>query len=30
MADGSVTFVNSSIDRNVWWAMGTRDGGEAY
>lgn len=30
MADGSVTFVSSSIDRNVWWAMGTRDGGEAY
>jgi len=29
MADGSVTFVNNSIDRKGWWAMGTRDGGEA-
>jgi len=29
MADGSVTFVSDAIDRNVWWAMGTRDGGEA-
>ena len=29
MADGSVTFVNDSIERKVWWAMGSRDGGEA-
>jgi prepilin-type N-terminal cleavage/methylation domain-containing protein/prepilin-type processing-associated H-X9-DG protein len=29
MADGSVTFVSDSIDRNAWWAMGSRDGGEA-
>jgi prepilin-type N-terminal cleavage/methylation domain-containing protein len=29
MADGSVSFVNSSIDRKLWWSMGTRDGGEA-
>jgi len=30
MADGSVTWVSSSIDRKVWWAMGSRDGGEVY
>jgi prepilin-type N-terminal cleavage/methylation domain-containing protein len=29
MADGSVSFVTSAIDRKVWWAMGSRDGGEA-
>ena len=29
MADGSVTFVSNSVDRNAWWAMGSRDGGEA-
>ena len=30
MADGSVTFVGNSIDRRLWWAMGSRDGGETY
>jgi prepilin-type N-terminal cleavage/methylation domain-containing protein/prepilin-type processing-associated H-X9-DG protein len=29
MADGSVTFVSTSIDRKAWWAMGSRDGGES-
>ncbi len=29
MGDGSVRFVPNSIDINVWWAMGTRNGGEA-
>jgi prepilin-type processing-associated H-X9-DG protein len=28
MADGSVRFVKSSIARNVWWGLGTRNGGE--
>ncbi len=28
MADGSVAQVADSIDRNTWWAMGTRDGRE--
>jgi len=27
-ADGSVRFVKSSIARNVWWGLGTRNGGE--
>ncbi len=27
--DGSVHFVSESIDRQVWWALGTRNGGEA-
>jgi prepilin-type N-terminal cleavage/methylation domain-containing protein/prepilin-type processing-associated H-X9-DG protein len=30
MADGSVTFVSDLIDANVWRAMASRDGGEAY
>jgi prepilin-type N-terminal cleavage/methylation domain-containing protein/prepilin-type processing-associated H-X9-DG protein len=29
MADGSVQWIGDSIDRQAWWAMGTRDGGEA-
>jgi len=28
LADGHVRFVNESIDRNVWRAVGTRNGGE--
>jgi prepilin-type N-terminal cleavage/methylation domain-containing protein/prepilin-type processing-associated H-X9-DG protein len=28
MADGSVRFIKSSIGQNVWWALGTRNGGE--
>ena len=28
MADGRVTFIPESVDRQVWWAMGSRDGGE--
>ncbi|XZE21739.1 DUF1559 domain-containing protein [Pirellulaceae bacterium SH449] len=28
MADGSVQFISDSIDLNVWWALGTRNGGE--
>jgi prepilin-type N-terminal cleavage/methylation domain-containing protein/prepilin-type processing-associated H-X9-DG protein len=27
-ADGHVSFVQSSIDMAVWWAIGTRNGGE--
>jgi len=27
-ADGSVRFVKSSTNRTIWWALGTRDGGE--
>lgn len=29
MADGSVQFISDSVNRDLWWAMGTRDGGEA-
>lgn len=29
LADGSLRFVSESIDRDVWWALGSRDGGEA-
>lgn len=29
IADGSVKFVSSTVDQDVWWALGTRDGGEA-
>jgi len=28
LADGSVNFASETIDRNVWWAIGTRGGGE--
>jgi len=28
MADGSVRFVSETISRDVWWAIGTRSGGE--
>jgi prepilin-type processing-associated H-X9-DG protein len=28
MADGSVQFTSETVDNNVWWAKGTRDGGE--
>jgi prepilin-type N-terminal cleavage/methylation domain-containing protein/prepilin-type processing-associated H-X9-DG protein len=28
MADGSVRFAKNSIAVNVWWGLGTRDGGE--
>ena len=28
MADGSVRFVADSIDIRIWWAIGTRNGGE--
>jgi prepilin-type N-terminal cleavage/methylation domain-containing protein/prepilin-type processing-associated H-X9-DG protein len=27
-ADGHVSFVSDSIDPNVWWAIGSRNGGE--
>ena len=30
MADGSVRFVSNSIDRQVWRAVGTRNGAEAF
>ena len=28
MADGSVRFVKSTLATNIWWALGTRAGGE--
>ena len=28
MADGSVRFVKDTIARDVWWSLGTKDGGE--
>lgn len=30
MGDGAVRFINNSIERNIWWAIGTRDGGETF
>lgn len=29
LADGSVRFVSNTVNLNVWWALGSRDGGEA-
>jgi prepilin-type processing-associated H-X9-DG protein len=29
LTDGSVRFVKDTIDWGIWWALGTRDGGEA-
>jgi prepilin-type processing-associated H-X9-DG protein len=29
MADGSVRNVTETVTPDVWWAMGTRNGGEA-
>jgi prepilin-type N-terminal cleavage/methylation domain-containing protein len=29
MVDGSATFISDSVDLNVWWALGSRDGNEA-
>jgi len=29
MGDGSVRFVRDAIDRDTWWAIGTKAGGEA-
>jgi prepilin-type N-terminal cleavage/methylation domain-containing protein/prepilin-type processing-associated H-X9-DG protein len=28
MADGSVRFMKSSVAQNIWWSLGTRNGGE--
>ncbi len=28
MSDGGVRFIKDSIARNVWWSLGTRNGGE--
>jgi prepilin-type N-terminal cleavage/methylation domain-containing protein/prepilin-type processing-associated H-X9-DG protein len=28
MADGAVKFVNDSIDKTIWWGVGTRNGSE--
>lgn len=30
MADGALRFVSNSINREIWWAIGTIDGGEAH
>jgi hypothetical protein len=28
MGDGHVVFIKNSVSRNIWWALGTRAGGE--
>jgi len=28
MADGSVKFIKSTVEQRIWWALGTRAGGE--
>jgi prepilin-type N-terminal cleavage/methylation domain-containing protein/prepilin-type processing-associated H-X9-DG protein len=28
LADGSIRFVAETVDKNIWWAIGTRNGGE--
>ena len=28
MTDGSVRFIKNSIAQNIWWGLGTRNGGE--
>ena len=28
MGDGHVVFIKSSITRPIWWALGSKDGGE--
>ncbi len=30
MSDGSVRFVANTVNINVWWGIGSRDGGEAF
>ncbi len=30
LADGSVRFLPESIEQPVWWALGSRDGGEVF
>jgi hypothetical protein len=30
MGDGTVHFVNESIDMKIWWSIGSRNGGETY
>ena len=30
MADGSTQKISDTIDERVWWAMGTREGDEAF
>ena len=27
-ADGSVSFITDTVANQIWWAMGTRNGGE--
>ncbi len=29
MADGSIDFKSENVDSEVWWGIGTRNGGEA-